>query len=228
MDIEQRHEAHRAQHKPLYQSMSISINNTAHNQPIAPLYGLVLAGGHSQRMGTDKGLLHYHGKPQREWVADLLALHCSSVWVSCRPEQAHSISPPYQALPDRWPNAGPMGALLTAFEHAPEAAWLIVACDLPLLDADGLAELVHQRAINADATAFLNPDIEAPDPVLSIWEPPAHARVQAAYQARQTSLLRVLRAAHTHLITPSRPAILHNANTPAEKEALTQQVRTKR
>lgn len=208
--------------------MGISSNDTSQNRPVAPLYGLVLAGGHSQRMGADKGLLAYHGKPQREWVADLLALYCSSVWISCRPEQAHTIGAPYQALPDRWPNAGPMGALLTAFEHAPEAAWLIAACDLPLLDTDGLAELVQQRAINADATAFLNPSIEAPDPVLSIWEPPAHTQVQAAYQAHQTSLLRILLAADTHLISPSRPAILRNANTPAEKDAIDQEVRAKR
>ena len=38
----------------------------------APLYGLVLAGGRSTRMGQDKAALAYHGKSQLDWAMDLI------------------------------------------------------------------------------------------------------------------------------------------------------------
>ncbi|MFT5737968.1 MAG: molybdopterin-guanine dinucleotide biosynthesis protein A, partial [Maribacter sp.] len=34
----------------------------------AKIYGLVLAGGKSTRMGVDKGLITYHGLPQRDYL----------------------------------------------------------------------------------------------------------------------------------------------------------------
>ena len=53
----------------------------------APLYGLVLAGGRSTRMGQDKSLISYHGKAQREYMADLLGQWCSRTFISCRGDQ---------------------------------------------------------------------------------------------------------------------------------------------
>ena len=51
------------------------------------IMGLVLAGGRSQRMGMDKGMLQYHGKPQREYLYEQLEPICSRVFLSIRPEQ---------------------------------------------------------------------------------------------------------------------------------------------
>jgi molybdopterin-guanine dinucleotide biosynthesis protein A len=46
--------------------------------------GLVLAGGKSVRMGKAKDLLHWHGKEQRYFAADLLAPFCDEVFISDR------------------------------------------------------------------------------------------------------------------------------------------------
>ncbi|HNG90500.1 MAG TPA: NTP transferase domain-containing protein, partial [Saprospiraceae bacterium] len=101
----------------------------------APLCGLVLAGGRSLRMGRDKGSIPWHGRPQWAHVADLLQPLCQEVMISCRPEQAADFAP-YPTLPDTFAELGPYGALLSAFRRRPDAAWLVTACDLPLLDAD--------------------------------------------------------------------------------------------
>lgn len=79
------------------------------------LNGLVLAGGQSLRMGQDKGAINWHGKPQREYVADLLQPVCNEVFISCRPEQQHNLQGDYPTLPDRFTGLGPFGAILSAF-----------------------------------------------------------------------------------------------------------------
>ncbi|MBK8495728.1 MAG: NTP transferase domain-containing protein [Chitinophagaceae bacterium] len=45
---------------------------TEKNNIITNTYGLVLCGGNSSRMGTDKSMLQYYDKPQRYHVYDML------------------------------------------------------------------------------------------------------------------------------------------------------------
>jgi molybdopterin-guanine dinucleotide biosynthesis protein A len=52
-------------------------HNKNTGQPL--LNGLVLAGGKSRRMGTDKGVMQWHGKEQRYYMADLLQNLCVEV-----------------------------------------------------------------------------------------------------------------------------------------------------
>jgi molybdopterin-guanine dinucleotide biosynthesis protein A len=82
----------------------------------APLRGLVLAGGLSQRMQTDKGRLRYgaQGREQREVAAALLAEVCQDVFVSCRAEQAAELPAGLQPLPDTFLGLGPVGGILSA------------------------------------------------------------------------------------------------------------------
>ena len=102
------------------------------------LRGLVLAGGRSERMQTDKGALHYHGLDQRQHTAALLAEFCPDVRVSVRPDQAAELPAGLTALPDTFLNLGPLGGILSAFQADPNAAWLVLACDLPFLTRDTL------------------------------------------------------------------------------------------
>ena len=95
----------------------------------AALNGLVLAGGKSERMGTDKSLLAYHGRPQREHLYDMLLPVCQKVFVSCNTAQNANMEIP--GIEDRFLGLGPMGGLLSAFQSAPDAAWLTVAGDMP-------------------------------------------------------------------------------------------------
>ena len=112
--------------------------------------GLVLAGGMSTRMGTDKGAIDYHGKPQREYAADLLAEVCEEVYISARPDM--DISSDYDILTDAFTYLGPYGGILSAFRHDPDAAWLVIACDIPLLDKPALQRLVDDRDVSRVAT----------------------------------------------------------------------------
>lgn len=181
-----------------------------------PLYGLVLAGGKSTRMGQDKGAMSYHGKPQREHMADLLSEVCEEVFLSVRPDQL--VDSTYELLPDSFLGLGPMGGLLSAFREVPNAAWLVVACDLPLLDLPAIQELIRARNSSAIATAFNSPVNEFPEPLIAIWEPRAY-RVALEFLAQGYSCPRkVLINSEVELFDAKRPETLMNVNRPEESE----------
>ena len=136
---------------------------------IPKLNGLVLAGGKSIRMGKDKGALDYHGKPQREFMADLLSLFCEKTYISVRGNQG--VESEYELLEDTFVGLGPFGAIASAMRKNPNTAWLVVACDLPLLDEKTLQFLVENRNASKVATAIYNPETDFPEPLITIWEP---------------------------------------------------------
>lgn len=135
--------------------------------------GLVLAGGKSRRMGIDKGALHYHNKPHREYTADLINEVCDESFISCRKDQLDSFHSQHQVIVDGYSNLGPFGGMLSAFESNPHCAWMIVACDFPHLDAASIRQLAEERDPNKVATCFHNPNKNFPEPLITIWEPKA-------------------------------------------------------
>ena len=98
------------------------------------MYGLVLAGGKSTRMGADKGDLEYRKLPQKVYLHQLLNKYCEEVFVSARKAQLDAWQESLNYLADQYESEGPLSGLITAFEKFPDQDWLIVACDMPMVD----------------------------------------------------------------------------------------------
>jgi molybdopterin-guanine dinucleotide biosynthesis protein A len=191
------------------------------------LNGLVLAGGQSVRMGTDKGVLNWYGKEQRYFMADLLKGYCEDVYISCRAEQKQDIQANYNALQDTFTNLGPFGAILSAFREKPDSAWLVVACDMPLLDADTFDHLIKNRNPASIATAYESSFDGFPEPLITIWEPKSYA-IMLAFLAQGYSCPRkVLINSDTTLLKPLNIDALTNVNTPEDFEKIKRQIHQK-
>ncbi|HEY6974678.1 MAG TPA: NTP transferase domain-containing protein [Chitinophagaceae bacterium] len=213
---------------PNWQQLPIlSLNNTENiisffekqlEQYIPPLNGLVLAGGKSERMGHDKGSIQWHGKEQRYYLADLLKQICKDVFISCRKKQKHEIDSKYKVLADTFSGLGPYGGILSAFRKYPDAAWLVTACDLPLLNLDVLQQLIKNRNSSAIATAFEGPSDGLPEPLITIWEPKAYPILLSFLSQGYSCPRKVLRNNDIHLIKAANADALINVNTPEELE----------
>ena len=102
----------------------------------SPIFGLVLAGGRSSRMHRDKASLVYHGQSQLERTMALLEPLCSERFVSVRADQTNDpLRSRYAQIVDQDAELGPLAGILAAQAHMPTATWLVIACDLPRLDA---------------------------------------------------------------------------------------------
>ena len=192
---------------------------------VPPLRGLVLAGGLSQRMHTDKSRLHYHGQQeQRVYAAALLAPLCQDVHISGRPEQLADLPDHLKPLPDAFLGLGPVGGLLTAFQTDPNAAWLVLACDLPLLTAATLEFLVRHRQPGRFATAFQRLANEFPEPLITIWEPRSYGQLLRFLSLGYSCPRKALINSDIELLLAPRPAELRNVNTPGEREVVAREL----
>lgn len=185
-----------------------------------PIFGLVLAGGTSSRMGRDKAALSYHGRSQLEWTYDLVSQLCAAAFVSVRPEQRDE--PTRAAFPqivDLQPGIGPIAGISAALQRHPKAAWLIVACDLPFVTREVLANLIEHRNPRAFATAYRSSHDQLPEPLCAVWEPAAREPVLAYLATGKQCPRKFLTNADTHLLSLPDARALDNVNTSDEARA---------
>ncbi len=193
----------------------MTIHSRDNNIPL--LNGLVLAGGKSSRMGEDKGVMQWFGKEHRYFLADMLTPFCNSVYISCREDQKDElVHNHYQCIPDAYPGCGPLGAILSAFQANHRAAWLVVACDLPLLNQGVIQQLVNERDAARIATSFKSPHDHLPEPLLAIWEPAAREFLLQSLSNQIRCPRKVLNEKNTKIVIPEYPEALLNANTPED------------
>jgi molybdopterin-guanine dinucleotide biosynthesis protein A len=174
--------------------------------------GLVLAGGKSERMGTDKGLLEYHGNSQRDFAIEMLEQLDMDTYLSVRKEQQIKKK---NVIEDVFLGLGPFGAICSAFQNDPDSAWLVLATDLPFIDKKTLAYLLQNRNPSKIATTFKGKNKEFPEPLITIWEPKAYQRILNFLAKGIPSPRKVLINSDVEIIDIDDDLIT-NVNTPEE------------
>jgi molybdopterin-guanine dinucleotide biosynthesis protein A len=173
-------------------------------------------------MGSDKGLIAYHGIPQREFLYGMLGDVCEQTFLSLREEQLAGVPEELKVILDENRVRGPFNGLLSAHNRFPDAAWLVLACDLPLIDLAALKELIAARDPEAMATSFAKKENPLPEPMCAIWEPHAFkAALSYLEKGTNTCPRKFLINNDTKLVHPSDENVLWNANSEDEyREAL--------
>ena len=142
------------------------------------LYGLVLAGGKSSRMGFDKGLIEYRAVPHREYLFSLLTHFCAEAFLGVRATQQEEVAG-FPLILDNEGYNGPFRSILAAHDAYPDKAWLVVACDLPYLTEKTIQKLVEKRDSSKMATTYYNESSGFLEPLITIWEPAGLEKAKA-------------------------------------------------
>lgn len=167
-------------------------------------------------MGSDKSLFDYHGKPQREYLFELLSGFCSKVFTSCRNDQ--EIPATFHPLHDHYDYPGPINGILSAFHTHPDNSWLIIAVDMPMVNENVLKLLIENRDRKKVATCFKHlVEGSFPEPLLTIWEPLAYPLLLSYVNAGKISPRGFLEIADVKSIPVPDERILLNINSPQEK-----------
>jgi molybdopterin-guanine dinucleotide biosynthesis protein MobB len=102
-----------------------------------PLTGVVLAGGHSKRMGKDKAWLEFRGRPILPQLVESLATVCEggvTVVRASADQELPELPEGTRVVQDLLPERAALGGLYTGLVLAPTPFVFLTACDMPLVD----------------------------------------------------------------------------------------------
>jgi molybdopterin-guanine dinucleotide biosynthesis protein A len=111
--------------------------------------GIILAGGKSSRMGTDKGLQELCGKPLISYAIQVLTELCSTIVISTSSGEYQSFG--YKTVADEFPRIGPMGGIYSALRQSKTEKNLVLSCDLPFVSV-GLLSFIIENSDGFDVS----------------------------------------------------------------------------
>jgi molybdopterin-guanine dinucleotide biosynthesis protein A len=190
------------------------VNN---GEEIAPVWGCVLIGGRSSRMGVPKHLLEQNG---RTWVERTVAMLRQKVEqvVIAGSGDLPAILANLPRVEDVSGLGGPLAGILAAFRGYPRVSWLIVACDLPDMREACLQWLLDCR--RPEVLAVM-PELEGDgriEPLLAYYDRACGPLLEAMAANGYGRMSRL--QGQVGVVTPQPPVPLRacwrNVNTPKE------------
>lgn len=198
--------------------------NENHPTSLPPLRGGILIGGASTRMGTPKHLLIIGGRTMLDSLCEVLAPFVTDtalIGQAHLPDGASVV----EQLTDAAGVPGPLGGLLAALRADRQRAWLIVACDMPLISPDALRWLIGQRSASRAAVLPRTADGRV-QPLLAVYEPSILPHVERLAASGRLAVRHLAEAGDvfTPQVPPELAAAWDNINTPEELRALQQRI----
>lgn len=102
--------------------------------------GIILAGGKSSRMGSDKGLIPFKGKPFMAHILEALKPMVSEI-IIVSDNKDHDVFNEYR-VEDIIKDSGPLAGLYTGLKHSKTDLNLVLSCDVPLITTSVLKSLI--------------------------------------------------------------------------------------
>ena len=167
-------------------------------------YGLVLAGGRSSRMGTDKAMLIKGDINLLDNAKLCLSKSlCEQVLISRNTEQG---------IRDRYIDKGPLAGIEAAIVHIPNGAWLsILPVDMPLIRSSDLVQLQKTAQASQHAVYFESHMLPC---IVKVTDDLKKFLKDALDGKFKNSIYAMLKTQNAQTLVQGEPLYLTNANTP--------------
>ncbi len=146
---------------------------------------VILAGGYSRRMGRDKAFLEWRGRTLLAQQLDTLQqLQPAELWISGKPGIDYAAGA-YPVLFDHFPEHGPLGGIERALHETQTLLLLVLAVDMPLMNASCL-----QRMLNAcaDGAGVVPETARQLQPLAAFYPKSAHSTARALLEKGENSV----------------------------------------
>jgi len=174
----------------------------------APVYGCVLFGGKSTRMGRAKHLLKKNGRTWLENTVELLQQVTEKVVIAGQGRIPGQLSA-YPCLADIPVVTGPLSGMLAAMRWSPDVSWLVIACDMPDITLEAVNWLLIKRRPGIWGILPRLPGSKHVEPLFAYYDRRATGILERMVVDRDYSPRNI--AAHSKIVTPTIPSHLCGA-----------------
>ena len=200
------------------------IEDQAAETKIEGITAVILAGGASRRMGSNKSLLLLGDKPLIEVVyGTLTAIFHQVIIVTNTPEDYPFL--PCRKIADIYPGAGAIAGLHAGLAASCTERVFVTACDMPFLNADLIRELCNNSG-GFDAVVPVNSE-GLREPLHAVYARSVVEVAQQVIERGDKSILLLLDQIRTRLVVQEETGSVtaaeesfRNVNTPEEYQRL--------
>ncbi|MCA0332495.1 MAG: molybdenum cofactor guanylyltransferase [Bacteroidetes bacterium] len=180
-----------------------------HNDTI----GVILSGGKSSRMGSDKSLLKWNNLAFYEVIGKKLLTLLPEVYISCRKEQKLHFGS-YPLIIDQYAEIGPLSGILSSIHQFPEKSILFISCDMPGIDQQLIHKMLNVNT-KSNSGVFIYDQAGRLEPMLCLLNPSTYASFENGLLNKIYSIKEIILQL-PYQVKLSSDTVLANINNPDE------------
>ncbi|RKE02363.1 molybdenum cofactor guanylyltransferase [Marinifilum flexuosum] len=180
--------------------------------------GIVLSGGKSSRMGTEKGLVKWQSKALIEYSVKCLNSICNNIVISSNNEDYNYLNLP--VIKDEIANCGPIGGIYSCMKNISADYYYVISCDVPNVPTELFKDL-FKNIREADLIYAVDSKGKK-QPLVAIYKRSCFLTIESELLNGNYKMMKLLEKikAKEYLVTQDlkyyRDNILSNANSPED------------
>ena len=180
--------------------------------------GIILAGGKSSRMGTDKALFVLNGSTFLDHIIRALEPLVDDILIISNDEQHKPCN--LKRVRDTINDAGPISGLHAGLTHSSTENNLVLSCDVPLIESSMLEVLLQNNEDDIDVIQLA--DANRVHPLIALYKKRSAEHIGKALFTGERKLSTALNGLNikTVLVSDGLAAALTNVNTPMDFEKI--------
>jgi len=177
--------------------------------------GVILAGGQSSRMGTDKGLMLLNSEPMISYLIKLLKPIVEEVIIVAKSEKYKVFG--LSVFPDKMALKGPVGGIYSGLFHSNTEKVFVVSCDTPFITQELVQLIIDADNGNDVVISKHNDKLE---PLIGLYSKNGMDVFKNCIDQDKLKLIKVLDRLDTKIIDLDKSevdsSVFYNINTPIE------------
>lgn len=183
--------------------------------------GIILSGGKSRRMGSEKGLVLFRGKAMIEYAVEALLPVCDQIIISANSSSYAHLG--FEVVKDEFPDSGPMGGIYSGLKKSKNEVNFLLSCDMPFITSN---EIYHILELGKDC------DIAVPwhetarfEPLCAVYKKSLLPEFERYLRAGKLKMVELIQNVNAKKILTGKegllnPDIFFNINSMKELEAI--------